>query len=668
MVRSVLAAFAACLLCVASSANAQQAQLPPAEYFVQQPTTWAAALSPDGRYVALIQQVPQGDALVIMDWRTGQRQAIQLARYDRSLYIDWVQWKDDNRLIFVLRQRYNYVRGDVTGTRQSQGGVEQYDVTRVFAVNRDGSQLTQMFEGEMRRLAADFAPIQLIDTLPADPDHVLLGTYGQRGYTVYRANITNGRVNAIDDASWDTVEMFVDGQGNPVMRVDLLSNNGGYRIYRRPPGRGGWQVAHEVRRSTVAQNRQFLPIAPGPGPGQVYVAARDDGDEFQAIYLYNTATGELGEPVFAHEGADAQAGWFDSNDNSIIVGCAETQRWECRAADPAMQRHFDALRAYFQGKADFGLISVTRDENLWLLYATGPSEPGSYFVYDLQSASITEVTSTQPQLANTRLSETRVVSYTSRDGTPLWGYLTGPEGGPLVVMPHGGPEARDSYGFDFYTQYLASRGYQVFQPNFRGSEGSGRTFVTAGYRQWGRRMQDDITDGVLHLIEIGAAERGRICIVGASYGGYATLAGLALTPDLYQCGIAIAGVSDLVEFLDSERRDEGRRSATYAYWTQIIGDPNADRAALEAVSPARLAANITAPLLLIHGSADDIVLLRQSEIMRDAMQAAGKPTRLITLQGEGHIWLEWSGQTRLQLLRETEQFLARHIGPQRTSP
>lgn len=662
MMRTLFAAAAAALLFAAGSAKAQQLT---AEHFTQQQTVWGASLSPDGNYAALIQEVPQGDALVIVDWRTRQSTPIQLARHDRSLYIDWVAWKNDNRLLFVLRQRYNYVNADVTGTRRSQGDAEQYDVTRVFAVNRDGSGLTQMFEGQMRRLAADIAPISLIDPLYNDPSHVLLGTYGQRGYTVYRANVGNGRVEAIDDADWDTTRMFVDGQGNPVMRVDLLNGNSGYRIYRRAP-RGRWEVAHEVRRSTVAQNRDFEPLGAGPGAGQVYVAARAENEEFQAIYLYDTATGALGQPVYRNERADAAVAWLNPNDHSIMVGCGEAQRFECRAVDPGMQRHFDALTAYFEGGASFGLVSVSRDQNIWMIYAEGPTIPGTYYIYDLAAARVTAVAAVHPQLPRAALAPTQVVDYAARDGARLWGYLTTRPGAtgprPLVVMPHGGPESRDSYEYDFFVQYLATRGYMVFQPNFRGSEGAGRSFAVAGYRQWGRLMQHDITDGVRHLVDTGVADAQRICIVGASYGGYATLAGVTLTPDLYKCGVSIAGVSDLLELLDTERRAEGRGSTTYAYWTRVIGDPNADQAELAAVSPARLADSIRAPMLLIHGTQDDIVLAGQSELMRDAMQRAGKDVRYLPLPGEGHSWHEWSPENRRRLLTETEAFLNQHIG------
>jgi dipeptidyl aminopeptidase/acylaminoacyl peptidase len=232
-------------------------------------------------------------------------------------------------------------------------------------------------------------------------------------------------------------------------------------------------------------------------------------------------------------------------------------------------------------------------------------------------------------------------------------------------MPHGGPEARDSYNYNFFVQYLTWRGYAVFQPNFRGSEGSGRSFAAAGYRQWGRLMQDDITDGVQHLVNSGAVDGERMCIVGASYGGYAALAGAALTPDLYKCAVSIAGDSDLIELLNIERREEGRGSWAYAYWRRLIGDPSTDRDALIAVSPAHQAANVRIPVLLIHGEDDTVVAPEQSEIMRRALTRAGRPVQLITIEDAGHGWSTWRREDRQRLLEETDRFLAAHIGAAR---
>jgi len=325
-----------------ASAPGVAAQALSAEVFARDPAITSISLSPNGQYVAMIQRVGQDEALAIVDWRAGEARGIQVARRSDGQFLDWVRWKNDGRLLFSMHRRLHW-----DGTPEDRS----WEVLRrVFAVDRSGANVTQMFEGQMRRLAAaDYAPISLVDIMLNDPDEVVLGTWGQNGYTLYRANVNTGRADVIDDDSgWETVEMMVDGAGNAVMRTQWLPNNSGYQFFRRAPGERNWTLAHEVRRSTVAQNRAFDPLGPGPGAGQVYVAARPEGQEFQAIYLYDTRTGELGEPAYAHPNADAAVLRLDPNDNSMLAGCGETQRMQCRARDPLMQRHFRCDRRIFR--------------------------------------------------------------------------------------------------------------------------------------------------------------------------------------------------------------------------------------------------------------------------------------------------------------------------------
>jgi dipeptidyl aminopeptidase/acylaminoacyl peptidase len=252
-------------------------------------------------------------------------------------------------------------------------------------------------------------------------------------------------------------------------------------------------------------------------------------------------------------------------------------------------------------------------------------------------------------------------TYTARDGMTIPAYLTLPPGSPgknlpLVVMPHGGPHARDTAVFYPWAQFLASRGYAVLQPQFRGSSGFGARHLEAGKFQWGLAMQNDVTDGVKHLIANGTADASKVCIYGWSYGGYAAMAGLTLTPELYKCGVAGAGISDLLLFLgDNTRWSEDRGK----FWKDYIGSPNADRDRLIATSPIKQVGRIRVPLLLIHPKDDTVVPLRQSTMMAEAMRAAGKPVEYIELDGDDH-WLSRTSTSR-RVLRELERFLALHL-------
>jgi dipeptidyl aminopeptidase/acylaminoacyl peptidase len=264
----------------------------------------------------------------------------------------------------------------------------------------------------------------------------------------------------------------------------------------------------------------------------------------------------------------------------------------------------------------------------------------------------------RPWLDPDRLASTEVRKVTVRDGSQITTYLTGmgssSEKRPLVVMPHGGPELRDSIGFDPIAQAFAAQGWLVLQVNFRGSDGYGATFAAAGHQQWGRLMQDDLTDAVADLIHTGRAEPDHVVIYGASYGGYAALAGAVSTPDLYRAAVDRAGISDLPAFLRFERyRDDGD-ALLYEHWVKLIGDPKTDAAALRAASPGQRADEIHIPVLLMHGSEDNVVPVEQSRIMKAALEHAHKNVRLELFDGEGHSY--WSHQNEIKQINDAIAF------------
>jgi dipeptidyl aminopeptidase/acylaminoacyl peptidase len=226
----------------------------------------------------------------------------------------------------------------------------------------------------------------------------------------------------------------------------------------------------------------------------------------------------------------------------------------------------------------------------------------------------------------------------------------------MVVMPHGGPEERDYRGFDWWAQFVASRGFIVLQPQFRGSRGFGSAWKTAGRFKWGLEMQNDVSDGVKYLIDQGMADPKKVCIVGWSYGGYAAMAGVTLTPELYKCGIAVAGVSNLITMLGYEaiHYNMGFSSDTN-YWPRVIGDPTRDAERLRATSPALHADRVTAQLLLIHGANDTTVPIEQSEQMAQAMDKAGKPYQFVRVASDDHQMRK--AVSRKQMLEAMDKFL-----------
>jgi dipeptidyl aminopeptidase/acylaminoacyl peptidase len=279
---------------------------------------------------------------------------------------------------------------------------------------------------------------------------------------------------------------------------------------------------------------------------------------------------------------------------------------------------------------------------------------------------VTLVANRHPELTADKLAPMEAVRYRARDGMEITAYVTRPAGAPagkplpLIVMPHGGPEARDSLDFDIWAEFFATRGYLVLQPNFRGSSGYGRKFAEAGYGQWGGKMDDDITDGVLQLIKSGQADKDRICIFGASFGGYAALYGGARTPELYKCVASFAGVADLNALVNWEHSTKGHEGR-YHYAARSIGDPAKEGPRLTAASPITYAAGYRPPVLLIHGADDSSVPVAQSRMMQAALTKAGKDVRLVVYPHEGHT--DWTPTDEEAALTEIAAFVESHIEP-----
>jgi dipeptidyl aminopeptidase/acylaminoacyl peptidase len=310
-------------------------------------------------------------------------------------------------------------------------------------------------------------------------------------------------------------------------------------------------------------------------------------------------------------------------------------------------------------------VSADRAKDRVVVEVSGPRHPASFYFLDRTTHQASELLKSYPELTEADLGEMKPYPYSARDGLPIAAYLTLPPGKdaknlPVVIMPHGGPDSRDYIQFDWWAQFLANRGYAVFQPNFRGSAGYGHKFTEAGLQQWGLKMQDDITDGVKKMIADGVADPKRICIVGASYGGYAALAGATFTPDLYACAMSFAGVSDLPEMLHSERGDHGEQSASVSFWASRIGNVFDDTDRMKATSPDRNAEKVKCPILLMHGEGDTTVHINQSEHEYDALKSAGKDVQFIRFAGEDH-YLNFS-DTRIRMLTELEAFLKKNIG------
>lgn len=422
-----------------------------------------------------------------------------------------------------------------------------------------------------------------------------------------------------------------------------------------PDGQPRWVKLKEFK----ITDDYWLPMYVPDEPDTLVINSRIGRDTY-ALFNYDVKQGRQTEMLAGHPTQDITS-WRGIDEEAFnyvsTQGMLPQQVW------------FDPTWARMQAQVDLLLpkrINVISGdpERKMFIHSRSDIDPGSWYLLDLAEKKLTEIGRVKPELASAQLQPMEIISYKAADGLTIPAYLTRPKerqaAAPLVVLIHGGPVARDHWGFDADVQVLASRGYAVFQPQFRGSSGFGRAFEHAGYRQWGRAMQDDITAGVHHLIREGIADGKRICIVGASYGGYAALWGLIKTPELYKCGVSFAGVTDIAHMF-SDWSDSSFDKVSRQVMAFRIGD-RGDRAELfDPVSPLRHADRIVAPVLLMHGEDDERVPISHGKKMLRALQERNKQVTWLTFEEEGHglHYIKNQYQYYVTLL----DFLEKHLGP-----
>lgn len=388
-------------------------------------------------------------------------------------------------------------------------------------------------------------------------------------------------------------------------------------------------------------------------------AASNIGRDKTAIVLYDIAERKEIKELFAHDEVDVSSLNY-SGERKVLTSISYTTDRRTRVfLDDQTEAIYARLEKELTGK-EVVLSAGNKAEDKFIVRTYSDRSLGAYYFFDVATDELTKIEDVSPWLDEEALCEMQSISYVSRDGLRIPGYLTLPKDVngpvPVVVNPHGGPWARDGWGFNPEVQFLANRGYAVLQMNFRGSVGYGRAFWEASFKQWGLSMQDDISDGVHWLIEQGIADPKRIAIYGGSYGGYATLAGLAFTPDLYACGVDYVGVSNLFTFMKT----------IPPYWEpfldmmyEMVGHPEEDKELMAAASPVMHTERITAPLLVAQGAKDPRVNVDESDQMVAAMRKRGVEVEYLVEAEEGHGFR--NEENRFKFYRAMERFLSEHL-------
>ncbi|NYT83172.1 S9 family peptidase [Alcaligenaceae bacterium] len=492
------------------------------------------------------------------------------------------------------------------------------------------------------------------DDLPDDPDHLLISHNGRNPeiFDVYRANIRSGELTLVAENPGNIVGWQTDHQGR--VRIGIASDGLHTKLLYREDESDDFRPLISTDFRTVV-SPQFFTF-----DDQCLYALSNRNRDCLALVVIDPKNPEDEQLVYEVADHDLDAAGYSRLRQVLTVVAYQTDKPKYHFFDElSAQRHAqvsEKLPGY-----EIAFQSSTRDENKFIVAAYNDRSPGSRYLYDAVRDTLDKLADINPYLPEDAMAPVRPIQYVSRDGLTIRGYLTLPLGKPAtglpcIVNPHGGPWARDSWGFNPEAQFLANRGYCVLQMNFRGSTGYGRKFWEAGFGQWGLRMQDDITDGVQWLIEEGIADPDRIAIYGGSYGGYATLAGITYTPDLYAAAVDYVGVSNLLTFMNT----------IPPYWKpmlvkmhSMVGDPDTDRARLEATSPALNADRIKTPLFIAQGAHDPRVNKDESDQMVKALRDRGVEVEYMVKDNEGHGF--HNDENKFEFYERMERFLAKHL-------
>ena len=637
---------------------------PPASAFASLPEMTLVRLSPNGQRVAWANDPGGTPVVVVFDLASGK----DLKRLTPSnARIRDLDWADDRTLIMSVSRSLTLDAKTVAEKR--------YEFERFLAVNVEapgGDAQSLLMEHPSR----EFVTGASLESLHSGkPGTIIMSTWNHSGtaqreqigsrlsggredsgyeLSLFEVDTVSGKGRLLESGSAFTSDWILDGKGQAVARSDWNPDTRLYSVLVKD-GKG-WRTIHSAE---IDYDFDLVGLT-ADGNSLLAISSRG-GNRFK-VWALPIAGGEM-TIFYEHPEQDVESVIHDRFTGApagfAIGGPVPRIHW----TDPKMASIQNAVSKAFPGhitqiydrSADYKRIVTSVDD---------ASSPPVVYLIDFAKGSAEIIGEAYPALAGVALGAQETTSYPSRDGIEIPAYLTTPPAReaknlPLIVFPHGGPYARNDSGFDWWAQFLATRGYAVLQPQFRGSWGFGAGHFRAGHRQWGKAMQDDITDGVNYLVGKGIADPKRICIVGASYGRYAALAGAAFTPDLYVCAVSVNGIADVPSMAGFIRKRSGDDSNALRSWRDLIGDPSDQD--LADFSPARALDKIRIPILLVHGTNDTVVPFEQSQNFARLLGGKAGGVEFVELKDEDH-WLSRS-ESRLTMLQAMERFLAANLRP-----
>jgi len=610
----------------------------PVEAFAQLPFVESPELSPDGTKIAAKVAIAGSQRLVIMARVNGETKSYQVGTGDNDL--NWWQWVNDDWLVAGIGAELP-VEGD------------PWYIRRAIGIKADGT-VNHPIGWKIAAQNADDVLWVARDGSPRIKLALQRSIYSNgEGFwpEVYEADISTGKISKHLPSREYVSDWYADATGIVRMGLGYVDRTRTAQLYYRDTAKESFKlVAKANQRADEALRAPALFLAE-PGKALSF----DNAEGFRTLRGLDIAGLSFGETLFSVPGYDMGSIISDAAGTGLSGVTYTDTRRRVKWMDPTMLALQDQLDKAVGAARQARIVSWDRARTRYIVEVGAPDRPSAYYTYDPKDGVMQILARTYEKLPNRSLSPVRSLRYKARDGLEVEAVLTVPKGReakklPLILMPHGGPFARDLEEWDWIVQFLADRGYAVVQPNYRGSSGYGTAFAEKGEGQWGLAMQDDLNDAVDHLVKEGIADPGRVCIVGASYGGYAAMRGAHRDRGRYRCAVSYAGVSDLgammrydSRFLNSGGRKDWMKEQAPDY---------------KSVSPVNYAAEVSTPILLMHGKKDRRVPVKQSREMAEKLKQAGKPYSYIEQPLGDHFFSR--EEDRLQFLKEIEAFLGKH--------
>ncbi|MCH4295032.1 prolyl oligopeptidase family serine peptidase [Shewanella sp. 3B26] len=634
--------------------------------FVNDPLLIDAEFSPDGRYLAFIRNDGKSRDVIIRDF-SQEGAPITGVLQDEFIRADSISWANNSRLIVNLMVPYEHISQLKKKAETDPGfDLDEYDYfRRSISMNiycQDKVILLNHKNYNRRNLNLS----KISNLLAGDDKHILMPAWGYDGLEIMKVDVYTGKGQVAFKGGARTYSILTDNNGQPTFRLDYYGNSRSVKVYEYTQEREWIAIDHIYFEQGDDDEFDFEGLMGIGKEGELIYRKRNELSGYFEIVKYKKGSKDKQLVAFL-PGEDIYSPMFDSFSGEYLGYQVQRDLIRNVYLDKNYQAHYDKVAEEI-GHNNFAFWASSSSTNRAVVRSSGADHLGKFYVYDFKSQVLTWIGNVHNHLIPENLGLPAKVNYIARDGQKLRMYLLFPpnyddtKAYPMVVLPHGGPHSRDSASFDIFAQYMATRGYIVIQPNFRGSTGYGLEFEKAGYKQWGRLMQDDVSDAVTYMTKNGYADKSRVCIVGVSYGGYAALIGTIKTPELYRCGISINGVThlkDQIAFdMDSAKINEDQIEEILY---ERIGHPIQDSKMLDDNSPALLASKVALPLLIIAGDRDQVVPIAQAEGMVKALKKSKKDFKFVELTDTGHNPFI-NKDSAARVFQEVDQFLKIYLG------